>query len=134
LTTTLAANNTSQLGSIGGGASSLGIDGRNSQAILTEGLFSVGSATPQQSLTNDVLGFAIDFTTKNVFVSQNNDFTYFGAGCNPVTEANPSFTFTGTPTFFPACGIYAADANNHVLYATNTFNYSPPTGYVGWGT
>jgi hypothetical protein len=72
---------------------------------------------------------AIDFSTGKAFVAVNN--SWLGSG-NPVTEANPTVTFSGAGALYAAIS-FAGNIGSWTLQATSASQtYSPPSGYSAW--
>jgi hypothetical protein len=83
--------------------------------------------------TGDVLNFAYDPATGNLFAGKNGTY-YSSTGAatgNPATGANPTAVLTNTNTQFPIGSVYNAGSNSYLDYnfGQQPFTYTPPTGY-----
>lgn len=82
-------------------------------------------------LTNgSVVGVAVDFDAGKAWFSLNG--TWIGSG-NPVTGANPSFTFTANSSLVAALSFYDNVAEASVNFGVTPFTYTQPTGFGDWG-
>ena len=89
-------------------------------------------------VTGDILNFAYDPATGNLFAGKNGTY-YSSAGAttgNPATGANPTAVLTNTNTQFPIGSVYNAGTNSYLYY---NFGQQPwantiPSGFAGLNT
>lgn len=82
----------------------------------------------------DVLSAAIDLDAGRVWFAFNNDFTFSGTNptSDPSTNTDPMATFTPPYDLFPALSMANSQTYSYKLFASGTFNFTPPTGFVSW--
>lgn len=76
-----------------------------------------------------VIGWAVDFDTGKAFVSVNGTYQFSG---NPVTEANPAFTFTPNTPMWPDTQMDSTLPSATLRGSLAQFLTPPPTGYSSW--
>jgi hypothetical protein len=85
---------------------------------------------------NDVLQFAINTATGNVWGGRNNTF-YSSAGAatgNPATGANPTWTSVSFTDMFAGFQAYDTGSTVWANFGQRPFSYTPPTGFVALNT
>jgi hypothetical protein len=80
-------------------------------------------------LTGDIAMCAYNADTGEVFFGT--DGTWANSG-NPATGANPAFTGI-TGTIYPMGYVYNSGDYFTCNFGSTAFNYTPPTGFYGWG-
>lgn len=74
-------------------------------------------------VAGDIVAVAFDITAKQVFFAKNNAWSNGGV---PSTGANPTFTWSGTYTIYPAISLYD---NTDVVTYQQSLTYTPPSGF-----
>ncbi len=85
---------------------------------------------------NDVLQFAINTATGNVWGGRNNTF-YSSAGAatgNPATGANPTWTSVSFTDMFAGFQAYETGSTVWANFGQRPFTYTAPTGFVALNT
>lgn len=87
--------------------------------------------SPYNSVAGNVIAFAMNFTTGQGWVAQNNNY---GTG-NPAAGTNPGFTWTTGGAWFMGWGCTALTANaaTTIRATSASQSFAPPAGFAAWG-